>query len=107
MARVVTSGAAVSTVNETMAGDWSKTPAAVARTSNVCGPSESAAVVCGEVQPPNSPASTRHWKNEFASEEVNANSGVWSLVTPDGADVIVVSGAPPRRRRHHRRRRRW
>ena len=67
--------------------------ASVARTSNVCEPSASAAVVNGDVQDAKAAASTRHSNVEPASVEVNVNVGVLSLVEPRGPAVIVVSGA--------------
>src|SRR5918996_1377403 len=90
---IVVCGAAVSTVIARLAGLVSVLPAAsVARTSNVCAPSASAAVVCGDVQAANTAASTRHWKLAPASLE-NPNVGVESFVSPVGPESIVVCGA--------------
>src|SRR5918996_2667883 len=90
---IVVCGAAVSTVIARLAGLVSVLPAAsVARTSNVCAPSDNAPVVCGEVQAAKAPASTRHWKLAPASLE-NPNVGVESLVRPVGPEVIVAGGA--------------
>ena len=53
----------VDTVKLRLAGVGSTLPArSMARTSKVCGPSESAEVVNGVVHEANTPASTRHWK---------------------------------------------
>jgi hypothetical protein len=77
-----------------LAGVASVFPAAsVARTSNVCAPSVSAAVVCGDVQAANAPASTRHWELAPRSLE-NANVGAESLIGPCGPESIVL-WAPP------------
>src|ERR671915_595182 len=90
---IVVCGAAVSTVIARLAGVASVLPAAsVARTSNVCAPLASAAVVCGEVQAANAEVSTRHWNVAPASLE-NANVGVASDVRPFGPESIVVCGA--------------
>ncbi len=90
---IVVSGGVVSTLNARLAGVGSVLPAvSVARTSNVCAPSASAAVVNGVVQAANAPASTRHWKVDPASVAVKENVGVLSLVVPVGPAVIVVSG---------------
>ena len=83
----------MSTVNDRLAGEASVLPAAsVARTSNVCAPSDSAPVVNGEEQDANAAASTRHSNVEPASVAVKENVGVLSLVGPDGPAVMVVSG---------------
>src|ERR671915_2562138 len=90
---IVVCGAAVSTVKARLAGLVSVLPAAsVARTSNVCAPSDNAPVVCGEVQAAKAAASTRHWKLAPASLE-NPNIGVESPVKPVGPESIVVCGA--------------
>src|SRR5918998_2191183 len=90
---MVVCGAAVSTVIIRLAGLVSVLPAAsVARTSNVCAPSENAPVVCGEVHAAKAAASTRHWKLAPASLE-NPNVGVESPVSPVGPESIVVCGA--------------
>jgi hypothetical protein len=65
----------------------------VARTSKVCVPSARAAVVNGVVQAVNAPASTRHWKVDPDSEEMNVKVGVVSLVVPVGPPVMVVCGS--------------
>ena len=91
---IVVSGAAVSTVKLRDAGVASTLPAvSVARTSNVCAPSASDAVVCGELQEAHAPASTRHSNVEPAWLDENANVGVASFVGPDGPLSIVVCGA--------------
>src|ERR687894_477697 len=90
---IVVCGAAVSTVIARLAGLVSVLPAAsVARTSNVCAPSDNAPVVCGEVHAAKAAASTRHWKLAPASLE-NPNVGVESPVRPVGPESIVVCGA--------------
>src|ERR671914_345926 len=90
---IVVCGAAVSTVIARLAGLASVLPAAsVARTSNVCAPSDNAPVVCGEVHAANAAVSTRHWKFAPASLE-NPKVGVESLVSPEGPESIVVWGA--------------
>ena len=88
-------GAVVSTVNVCAAALASVLPAAsVARTANECEPSASLASVYGLVQEAQVPVdSTRHWKVEPDSLDVNANVGVASLVVPVGPDVIDVAGA--------------
>ena len=83
----------VSTVKVRVAGLASVLPAAsVARTSNVCGPSASAAVVWGEVQVVKASSSMRQSKLAPGSEE-NSNVGVASRVRPLGPVSIVVCGA--------------
>ena len=62
----------------------------VARTSKVCAPSASDAVVWDEVQEPHAPASTRHSNVEPAWSAENAKVGVESFVGPDGPLSIVV-----------------
>src|SRR5918996_2295943 len=90
---IVVCGAAVSTVIARLAGLPSVLPAAsVARTSNVCAPSDNAPVVCGDVQAAKAALSTRHWKFAPGSLE-NPNVGVESLVNPVGPESIVVCGA--------------
>ena len=90
---IVVSGGVVSHVNDRLAGEASVLLAAsVARTSNVCAPSDSAPVVNGDEQDANAAASTRHSNVEPASVAVKENVGVLSLVGPDGPAVIVVSG---------------
>ena len=91
-AAIAVSGASVSTENARLAGVSSTLPAAsVARTSKVCAPSVSAAVVRGEPHVANAAASTRHSKLAPASLE-NAKVGVESLVSPLGPASTVVSG---------------
>ncbi len=86
-------GAPVSTVKPCWAGVASTLSAAsVARTANVWGPSESAAVVCSEVQPVKAAPSTLHSNVEPASSEEKPNVGVESAVGPVGPESIVVSG---------------
>src|SRR5918997_485077 len=88
---IVVCGAAVSTVIARLAGLVSVLPAAsVARTWNVCAPSDNAPVVCGEVQAAKAAASTRHWKLAPASLE-KPKVGV-EFVSPPGPDVMVVCG---------------
>ena len=90
---IVVSGGVVSTVNDRLAGVGSVLPAAsVARTSNVCAPSASTAVVNGVLHEPQAPPSTRHSNVEPVSVAVNENVGVLSVVVPVGPAVIVVSG---------------
>jgi hypothetical protein len=90
---MVVCGATLSTVMLRIAGERSMLPAAsLARTSNVCGPWLSDAVVCGVVQLANAAVSTRHWKLEPDSLLENVNVGVESLVAPVDPPVIVVSG---------------
>ena len=69
--------------------------ASLARTSNVCAPSLSVAVVNGVLQDANAPASTLHSNVEPASVELKPNVGVLSLVVEPfaGPLVIEVSGA--------------
>ena len=88
---IVVCGAAVSTVKAREAGVGSTLPAgSVARTSNVCAPSASDAVVWAEVQEPQAPPSTRHSNVEPAWLAENVNVGVASFVRPDGPLSIVV-----------------
>ena len=90
---IVVFGATVSTTMLRLAGLWSTLPAAsVARTSNVCGPCESAAVVCGELHDAKEAESTRHWNVEPDSLLENVKVGVVSFVGPFGPPEIVVSG---------------
>ena len=91
---IVVCGAAVSTVNDRVAGEASVLPAASrARTLTEWPPSASAAVVHGLMHAAQVPASTRHVNAEPASVEVKPNAGVASLVGPPGPEPIVVSGA--------------
>src|SRR5215210_7420913 len=90
---IVVSGAAVSTVKPRDAGVGSTLPAkSVARTSNVCAPSASGAVVSGAEQPLQAPPSTRHSNVVPSSSEEKPNVGVVSFVAPAGPESIVVSG---------------
>ena len=78
---IVVSGATVSTVIVRMSGVGSMFPAtSVARTSKVCEPSASEAVVVGEVHDVQAAPSTRHSKVEPASLDENAYVGVESFV---------------------------
>ena len=87
-------GATVSTFQVWLAGVASVLPArSVARTSKVCGPSASAPSVCGEVQAPQAPPSTRHSKVEPGSSLLNVKVGVVSSSSAGGALSIVVAGA--------------
>ena len=91
---IVVSGAVVSIVKARDAGVGSGAPAALsARTSNVCAPAASTAVVNGEVHVANAALSTRHWKLAAPLTPVNVNVGVVSFVGPAGPPVIVVSSA--------------
>ena len=58
----------------------------------MCGPLASVAVVCGDVQAPNTAPSIRH-SNVPPSPDENVNVGVASVIVPDGPESIVVSGA--------------
>lgn len=83
----------MSTVNDRLAGEASWLPVgSVARTSNVCAPSASAAHVTGDAHANHVPASRRHWNVEPASFAENVNVGVESFVGPDGPESTVVSG---------------
>ena len=87
-------GAAVSTVNDRLAGVGSVSPAAsVARTVKVCVPSASVASVRGDVHDPKASLSTRHSNVVLASLEENVNVGVAMLIAPLGPLSITVSGA--------------
>src|SRR5215207_6366536 len=95
---MVVSGAAVSTVNERVAGEPSTLPApSVARTENVYEPFIVVVYACGEVQAAYVPApagvSSLHSNVEPASLAVNVNDGAVPDVVPVGPPVIVVSGA--------------
>ena len=84
----------MSTVKLRDAGVGSTLPAgSVARTSKVCAPSASDAVVSGVEHEPHAPPSTRHSNVEPAWSAENANVGVASLVGPDGPLSMVVCGA--------------
>ncbi len=75
----------MSTVNVRDAGVWSTLPAgSVARTSKVCSPSASVVVGCGAAHGANGPPSTRHSKVASGVPSENSNSGVASVVVPDG-----------------------
>jgi hypothetical protein len=88
---IVVSGATVSTVKARLAGPPVLPAASAARTSKVCAPSASVAVVCGDEQSASAAASTRHWKLAPASLE-NDSVGVESFVSPSGPEPIVVTG---------------
>ena len=92
---IVVCGAAVSTVKLRDAGVASTFPAgSVARTSKVCAPSASDAVVSGvECTNPmrRRRPGTRSVEPAWSAE--NANVGVASFVGPDGPLSIVVCGA--------------
>ena len=88
---IVVCGAAVSTVKLREAGVASTFPTgSVARTSKVCAPSASEAVVMGVEHEAHAPASTRHSNVEPAWSAENANVGVASFVGPDGPLSMVV-----------------
>ncbi len=90
---MVVCGAVASTVNVRDAGVGSGARAAsTARTSNVCWPSASAAVVCGVVHAAQAPPSTRHSNVAPDSSAPNSNVGVESVVVGEGPAEIVVSG---------------
>ena len=73
-------GSAVSILKVCEAGVGSAFPtASVATTSNVCVPSASSAVVCGDVHAVNAPVPTRHWNVELLSVELNVNVGRLTL----------------------------
>ena len=88
-------GAAVSTVKLRDAGVGSTLPAgSVARTSKVCAPSASEAVVCGErARSPGAAVDAALEASSPAWSAEKANVGVASFVGPDGPLSIVVSGA--------------
>ena len=91
---IVVSGGPVSTTKACWAGVASVLPAgSVARTSKVCGPSPSAAVVWDELQDAHAPPSIRHSKLEPGWSDENANVGVASAVGSEGPLSIVVCGA--------------
>jgi hypothetical protein len=78
-----------------LAGVGSTFPAAsLARTSKVCAPSASLAVVWGEEHGANEALSTRHSKLDPGSLDENSNVGVLFVVVAPAAGpaVIVVSG---------------
>ena len=85
----------VSMVKAREAGVVSAVPAALsARTSKVCAPGASAAVVNGEAQVANWRAvDAALERRPRRSDPVNVKVGVVSLVGPDGPAVIVVSSA--------------
>ena len=85
----------VATVKVRLAGVASVLPApSVARTSKVCAPSDSVAVVKGVGQAAKAAPSTRHSKVESASVDVKVNVGVESVVVlpPAGPAVMLVFG---------------
>ncbi len=86
------SGGRESTVKVRVAGVGSALPAwSTARTSKVCSPSASGAVVWGDSQLANSSASTRHSKPAPDSLE-KVKAGVGSAVGLGGSEVIAVLG---------------
>ena len=88
----------MSTVKLRDAGVASTFPAgSVARTSNVCAPSASGAVVWAELQAAQAPPSTRHSNVEPTWSAENANVGVASLVGPDGPLSTWCRARPCRR----------
>src|SRR5918996_771903 len=91
---MVTLGAPAFTSQPCCAGVASTFPAgAVARTSNVCGPSASGPIVAGLAQGAQAPPSRRHWNVEPGWSAENSKSGVGSLDGSDGVASSVVSGA--------------
>ena len=89
-------GGVVSIVIERLAGVGSVFWAvSIARTSKVCGPSgrDAGVWLVGLEQAPNAAPSSRHWKLEPASSELNPNVGVGSLMGPEGPESIAVTGA--------------
>ena len=89
---IVRFGGMVSTVNVRMAAP-EFAPWSVARTTNECGPSASAAAVNGDVQSANGPASTLHsMSTAVASTTANSIVGVVSVVMLGGPTVMVTSG---------------
>src|SRR5215210_4134395 len=87
-------GAGAVTVKLSDAGVASTLPAgSIVRTSKVCGPSPSVAVVWPELQEPQAPPSMRHSKLEPAWLDEKVNVGVGSFVGPDGPLSMAVSGA--------------
>jgi hypothetical protein len=91
---IVVFGAVRSIVQVKLAGDASVLPeTSVARTSKVCVPSPSTAVVCGVVQLFQVPESMRHSKLEPGSEELKSNVGVVSFDGLEGVESIDVFGA--------------
>ena len=89
----VVSGRCVSTSKLRVAGLGSAVPPpSTARTSKVCPPSDSCAVVWGVEHEAKAAVSTRHSKLEPASLDSNSNAGVASPVVPLGPSVMLVSG---------------
>jgi hypothetical protein len=64
----------------------------VALTSIVCGPSERAAGLKGELQAANAPSSMRHSNVAPGSLEVNVKEGALVRVGPEGPSAMLVSG---------------
>jgi hypothetical protein len=90
---MLVSGAARSTAHVCVAGVGSVFPAgSVARTANVCGPSESPVRLLGEPHEAQAPLSSRHSKVDPLSVEMNEKVAEVALVGSVGADVIAVSG---------------
>ena len=92
---IVVFGAAVSMLQEWVAGDWSVLPAAsVARTRNTCGPAARPVYVLGDVQGKYGPSSIEQANVEPASLAVKLNVALTLLVVAAGAPApIVVCGA--------------
>ena len=59
----------------------------------MCAPSVRPASACGLVHGAQAPPSSRHWKVEPVSEELNWNVGAASLSGFGGWESIVVCGA--------------
>jgi hypothetical protein len=80
------------TVNARLAGAPVWPAMSVARTENVCGPSESGPEVKGELQGENPPLSSWHSKLAGSSAVKVKRTGLF-VVVPLGPEVIVVVGA--------------
>ncbi|MDH4346837.1 MAG: hypothetical protein OEW31_10930, partial [Thermoleophilia bacterium] len=89
---IVVSGGDASTVQEREAVGPTLPAVSVARTSNVCPPSESPEYETPEEQAEN-PAPSRRHSNDAVSDAVKENALPSGPVVPDGPDVIVVVGA--------------
>src|SRR5688572_8604208 len=89
---IVVSGTPVSTLKLRAAAGPLLRALSRARTSNVCAPSASAAVVCGDVQVANGCGVTRHWNVAVESEDVKLKVGVVSFVRPSGPAVMLGAG---------------
>ena len=91
---MVVSGGTVSTFHERVAGLVSILPAAsVARTVNACCPSARFEWTRGEEQGVRGSPSSAHWKVTPVSFELNPKLAFAEFQTPDGPEVMVVSGA--------------